>query len=516
MIKVLFVILPYVVQNVDAKKPKIRSFHAFPYGVLSIATYCRLIADIKIFDMNAEDEIVPILKEFRPDIVAFSMMFDNSYSYLGECLQTARKIVPGAVMILGGAAASYSYAEILDKNVLLDAVCLSEGEIPMYDLLNSEDLHGVLDRHQSWITQKKIEEEYPAPKISFVQKLDEVVDIDYSFVDTGIYDMKEAFSPFVDHKKHRQFFIVTSRGCPFKCTFCSNSAIHGETMRFASVDMIISHVGHLVRKYKMDVLTIYDDQLLIRMNRAKEIFRRLIPFKLRIECPNGLSPAFMDDELALLMKEAGLDTAYLAIESGSKYILEDIIQKPLKLEQVEPAVSALKKAGIFTHGFFVMGMPGETSGHRKETLEFIKQSGLDWAGLNMATPTRGSKLYEDCIRNKWIEKQPLSDIVDKKYIINIPGTSPEGVEREVYMMNLDVNFVNNRRMKEGDFRTASNCFKDVIRRYEKHAFAYYYLAKCYAPMNHYPDREYHQKYMEIISSDSTWMEYARHFGLEGS
>ena len=467
--KVLLVDLPYVVKP-TADGPKIRSFHAFPYGLLSIATYNKDCADIRIFDMNrqSEHDFLHTLREFRPDIVGFSMMFDNSYKYLKDLLYVSH--CHGATTILGGAAACYSYSENLMEQPYLDAICFAEGEIPLRRILTQETTF-ITD--PSWITRNKS----GIPVSSFVQNLDDVINIDYNFVNVNAYDMKEAFSPFGTPTKHKQFFVSTGRGCPFKCTFCSNSKIHGQKMRFASVNSIINHIGHLVEKYGMDVLTIYDDQLLINRGRAKSLFKELAQFNLRIECPNGLSVAFIDDELACLMKRAGLDTTYLAIESGSEYVLNKLIQKPLKLEMVKPAIEILRNYDFFIHGFFVMGMPGETSEHRQETYKFIKDIDLDWAGLNMATPVRGSKLYDDCLYNGWIKKQEISDIVDKAYIITANG-DPKKIEEEVYLENIEINFHHNRRMRIGDYKVAQKCFEEVLRRYHGHVWAKHYIQEC--------------------------------------
>jgi radical SAM superfamily enzyme YgiQ (UPF0313 family) len=249
-------------------------------------------------------------------------------------------------------------------------------------------------------------------------------------------------------------------------------------MRFASVDAIRNHIRYLIDNYGMEILTIYDDQMLIDMDRAKKIFIELSYHNLRVEAPNGFSVAFIDQGMAYMMKHAGMDTIYLAIESGSPYVLKELIHKPLKLEMVKPVIEMLHKAGLFVHGFFVMGMPGETAEHRRETFDFIRKSGLDWAGLNMATPVRGSQLYEDCIQNGWIQKQEISDIVDKKYIINVPGIDPAQVESEVYQMNIDLNFHFNHRMIIGDYETASNCFAQVLERYPGHKWAKTYLRYC--------------------------------------
>jgi radical SAM superfamily enzyme YgiQ (UPF0313 family) len=455
-----------------------------------MATYNKDLANIKIVDLNTWDKIddfkfLTILREFKPSIVGFTMMYDNSYEHLGQLLNIVKQAYDSCCLtLLGGAAASYSYEEILNEQPDLDAICYGEGELPFKRLCRSHSPLTLFETDPSWITRFSLVIGR-IPEKSVISTLDDVIDIDYSFVDVSDYDTYQAFSPFVEHqKKHKQFFLMTSRGCPFECTFCSNSTLHGRKMRFASVDRIIKHVQYLVEHYGMDVLTIYDDQLLINMPRAKKLFKRLAEFNLRIECPNGLSASFIDKEMAKLMRAAGMDTVYLAVENGSEYVLSTLMNKLLKLSQVKPTVEALQENGIFALGFFVMTMPGETSEHRKETCQFIKDVGFDWASLQMATPFRGSQLYDTCIKNNWITKDTLKEVYKKsggifmETVINIPGIDSQEVNREVYEMNLDVNFHNNHRMKIGDYQTAAKCFEEVLKRYPDHAWAKHYLEVC--------------------------------------
>jgi len=525
---ILFIVLPYLIKQVDAKNSKTRSFTAFPYGLLSVVAYLknhsRKKVNIKIIDCNlyTHEKSVQIIKrnliDFKPDVVGLSMMFDSSYKHLKDISKLIKDNDKNTLVVLGGSAASFSYADIINEQNYIDGICYSEGENPFAELINSENMLEFLEQNTSWITIKSMKEGR-IPQKSFVVDLNDVVDIDYTFVDIENYSMKEAFSPFINdkHKKKKQFFLVTSRGCPYKCVFCSTSStLYGNKIRYASVDHIIAHVEHLVSKYGMNVLTIYDDQLLSNKERAKEIFRQLAQFKLRIECPNGLSVAFIDDEMAALMKNAGMDTAVLAIESGSDYMLREIIHKPLKLEMVKPVVQILRKYKFFIQGFFVIGIPGEKEEHRVETLNFIKNIELDWSGFSLATPLRGSRLYDICVKNGYINKDlKIGEIEDKKYIIKTPDLDPEYITKRVYLMNLDVNFVNNYRMKIGDYKVAANCFRDIMMRYENHAFAYYYLAEAQKAMNEDPERiePNKNKFYEIIKRDNTWKEYADHFSL---
>lgn len=483
--RVLMVVLPHLIQA-SADGVKIRSYLSFPYGVLSIATYCKDVGEFRVLDMNTHRnpmlELVHVLDVWKPDIVGVSCMFDNAYVHAREVFGLAKE--SGALTVMGGSTATHSYREILDEQPDLDAVCVGEGEIPMLELLDSGTFN-----HQAWVTAG-----FYQPRLSLEWDLDSLIDIDYSFINIDSYRMKEAFSPHTKLPVHgdgnaKQMFVMTSRGCPYSCRFCTNANIHGKKVRMASVEAIVAHVRKLVDRYGMEVLTIYDDQLLIDTDRAKQLFRELAQFGLRIECPNGLSVRFIDDELAGLMRKAGMDTVYLAIESGSQYVLDKLMHKPLKVEMVGPVVESLRRHGFFVHGFFVMGMPGETREHRLQTVQFIKDIDLDWAAFNLVVPLVGSDLYRECLENGWIEKQSIEDMAKElgggqRYIIRMPGVNPDDVAREVYEYNLDVNFHNNRRMRIGDYRTAARCFEEVLRGYPGHELAAKYLLKCREEMNH--------------------------------
>jgi anaerobic magnesium-protoporphyrin IX monomethyl ester cyclase len=533
MKRILFIVFPNI--NKDARNLLMRDYIAFPYGVLSIASYLNKHAkntEVRILDCNLYDDytnrIQEVLSEFKPHIVGLSMSYDRSYGHVEKISRMVKEFNINTVVVLGGAAASISYKEILPEQDYIDGICYTEGEIPFTDLVNNCDIEDpafvhmnsvlLLKMHKSWITRQSLQDG-KVPERSFIQNL-EVIDIDYSYVNIDDYKMKEAFSPFnieqQEQKNKKQFFLITSRGCPYSCIFCSScTGIYNNTIRYASVDAIIRHVKDLVEDYGMNVLTIYDDQLLMNKSRAKELFRQLAQFKIRIECPNGLSVAFIDDELAGLMKRAGMDTVILAIEHGSPKMLK-IIRKPLDLKMVKPTVQALRKHNFFIVAFFVIGIPGETEEDRQMTMDFIQDIGFCWCNFNGATPLRGSRLYELCIENGYIDKNiKMDDISLQNYIINAPPhLIKDEMVHKIYMMNLRMNFVYNYRMQIGDYQTAARCFQDVINRVPDHAFAYYFLAKAQIAMSDNSNADHNlRKFYEIIKKDNIWRKYAEHLQL---
>ena len=115
----------------------------------------------------------------------------------------------------------------------VDACCYSEGEVALKELVDAENVADALTR-DPWVTKTKLR---AAP---LYDNLDRIIDVDYSLVDVPAYSMREAFSPFTKFStSSKQFFIVTSRGCPFKCVFCAEPSFHGANMRYVSVDRAI-------------------------------------------------------------------------------------------------------------------------------------------------------------------------------------------------------------------------------------------------------------------------------------
>ena len=527
--KIVFVIPPYLGDKVEAIRPtKLRSFFAFPYGVLCLASYINRATsgahEIKIIDLNqfsadqGQSHFADVLNNFRPDIVGISVMFDVSYKHVGGLAAAAKAANPESKVILGGAAVTTAWDIILDDQPFVDALCYSEGEVAFTRLLESDDPQKEL-LVDPWVTRQSIVEGRK-PKTKHLENLNEVIPIDYSLINADDYGMIEAFSPFRKAKDDevKQFFIVTSRGCPFKCVFCAEPTLHGGSMRYASLEVLENHVKYLVDTYGMNVLTIYDDQLLLNHKRAKEFFRMLAKYNLRVETPNGLTAAYIDEEMAALMKAAGMDTVQLAIESGTEHMLRNVIKKPLRLNKVAPVVDILHKNGLFVQGFFVIGIPGERDQDRVETAQFIKDVGLDWGSFSLASPIRGSELYDICVRNKYVpDKMKIGEYELGTYIIRAPGLNPETIPQIAYRMNLDVNFVNNRRMRIGDYHVAARCFEDVIDRYREHAFAHYFLAKAYEIIggNDAKVAENLKRYNSIVAKNDTWRSHAEYFGLTG-
>jgi anaerobic magnesium-protoporphyrin IX monomethyl ester cyclase len=512
----------------NSKKMRVQN-STIPYGVLSIATYINAYsktnAKIKILDLNvvpyngySKEQLLQStaeeIKRFAPDIIGISAMYNHMYGYVTMLSGIIKDVNRNIVVVAGGCCIMAYYDKLLSECEALDAICYSEGEIPILDLLEACDVRETLERHPAWLTRKGLKNG-KQPRAVFVDNLDDIPPIDFDLININLYGTHR--SSFRPEKKEREIClpITTTRGCPYNCVFCIAGALHGKKVRKMSAKRVVSDVQGLISKYGINVLSIEDDQFLIDRERSKQILEGLSELNISLIADSGFTVTLLDDEIARLLKRAGLQTATLAIESGSNYILHEIIDKPLKLENVPPVVESIRNSGLYCHSFLVVGFPGEKEHHRQETIDFIKRVGIDWCYITCATPVKGSRLYDICIENGYINKENFTENAYYASCINTPDFTAEYITKRAYLMNLELNFVNNYRLRIGDYKTASMYMDHVLSKYPGHAFAHYYMSKAYEGLKEDCIKvQYHkQRFDEIIEESDEWKEYAQYFQL---
>jgi len=539
MVKVLFVIPPYF--NIDdfISKNRANVLPAFtmPYGILSLDAYlkaqCISSVGTSILDLNvplneilkkpgvSQDEVLKMLvdtvrdrvSEFEPELVGISALFNSSFRYMENIAATVKSATDDIMVVAGGGLPSAAYKEMLEFCPSVDAICKGEGEMPMAALIDAGDRYASCAMHPSWITREGVTKG-KVPGHTFVQNLDDIPPLDYSGLDLDNYNSRSIDKRYIGEKK-REMAIHTSRGCPFLCVFCSNPSLHGKAVRTMSIDRVAAEVKRMRDEFGLTVLMIEDDHFFHDKERAKEIMRRLIVLDIRIEFPNGVAVYAIDDEVAELFSKAGVSTVALAVESGSDYVLNHIIKKPLKKRLIKPAVEALRRHAVQSHVFIVIGLPGEMPEHRDETLRMMLDSGFDWAHIYCAIPIFGSRLYDICTANGYIESSNPLDFINTKSVIRAPGVDPDEIEKVAYEMNLKANFIYNYNVKIGNYPTAINYFKNVCEKYPGHAFAHYYLGKALIASNLDKDTGVKnlKKFAQIVRVDSWWKVQSEKYGL---
>jgi len=217
---------------------------------------------------------------------------------------------------------------------------------------------------------------------------------DRSFIDMEFY--KESNKKCVWYvRKTPVATIMTSRGCPYNCIFCSTKVVWKKRWRPRSLEKVFEEIEHLVSKYGIREIIINDDQFFTKRNRIDEFCKYFIKRKLDLNfsVDSGVSVWLVDKELLEIMRKAGFYSIRFPIETGNEVTLK-FIRKPVDLLKTKELIKEANKLGFWTSANFIIGFPYETRQEIEETIRYALSSKLDYASFLIAKPNAGSDLYE--------------------------------------------------------------------------------------------------------------------------
>lgn len=203
----------------------------------------------------------------------------------------------------------------------------------------------------------------------------------------------------------RSVQVLTSRGCLYKCIFCSAGL--GRFFRPRTPQDVISEIKYLKTIYNVKKIRIVDDNFSLDLNRAKEICKLMIPLKIKWIAAGGLRVDKVDDELIDLMVKSGCIGVGFGIEAVDNNILKEY-KKGTNIDKVVNAITLCKKYGLKVGGNFLIGAPSDTREHMYAQLAFAKKMEMDYAYWALLIPYPGSALYDWVDKNKlWVTNYPL-------------------------------------------------------------------------------------------------------------
>jgi anaerobic magnesium-protoporphyrin IX monomethyl ester cyclase len=350
------------------------------------------------------DKIREELQRRKPDIVGIANPFTSQVEHTISVSDIVKEVDSSILTVVGGPHVTVVPTEFLEEAKNVDIAVIGEGEQTMLDIVGVfegkkkiEDVQGIAHR----VDEKVV---LNSPR-TFNENLDELPYPAYHLVDMEQYlDPKR-----IEYRsfQKRALSMITSRGCPFNCSFCSVHLHMGKTFRAHSVDYVVNHIEHLVKKYRVKTIYFEDDNLTFDIERFEAICDKIIEegIKFQWETPNGVRADYLTLDLLKKMKKSGCQSVFVGIESGDQYVLDNIIGKSLKLKNVIKFAEMCKKIGLKTGAFYVIGFPGETKESMKNTVNFalmLKRKYDVGMHLMFATPSYGTRLYEECKTNDYI------------------------------------------------------------------------------------------------------------------
>jgi anaerobic magnesium-protoporphyrin IX monomethyl ester cyclase len=319
------------------------------------------------------------LASFEPDMVGITSMTPTIQSTLMSA-RVAKEACPTAVVTLGGPHATFMDKQILEQEAAVDVVVRGEGEQTLLEMArnvaDAESLHtvdGITLRHGDQIVQTS--------NRPFIQNLDALPYPAYDYFQLDRYLLfGKLFLP-----------VITSRGCPFQCSFCTTSRILGKEYRARSPKNIVDELEFLKNTYGADAFTFYDDTLTLDKNRIFKICEgiRTRHINLPWDCQTRVDQ--ISKEVLAEMRATRCQQVFFGVESGCQEIL-DAVKKRTTVEQNAKAIKLAKEAGLFVAISIMIGYPGETKEMLNQTLDFIRRTEPDDVYLCVATPYPGTEL----------------------------------------------------------------------------------------------------------------------------
>jgi radical SAM superfamily enzyme YgiQ (UPF0313 family) len=331
------------------------------------------------------------LLSVKPDFVGISQWTHNRHSSL-ELANICRETIANCTIVLGGAHATFCYEEILAIGSPVDVVVRGEGESALIELLSGTtdwlDIAGLAFRHNASIvvTQQR----------KLLDNLD-LLPLQSSYLESSL-----GIDPLLQAQ-----FIVTSRGCPSKCFFCSSPDYWGNRVRFRSPEAIVEEIKFIRQKYGLIYFSIRDDTFTVNRKRILDFCNLLQKQKINIlwNCQSRVTA--IDMELLIEMKRAGCECIQLGVESGSPHILGRL-GKNISPEQIIAASAQIRKVGINLSIYLISDVPGESDIDIQQTVDLIRAIGPDDGYVSPLAYYPGTRIYKEALSSGTIKPNIFS------------------------------------------------------------------------------------------------------------
>jgi len=357
------------------------------------------------------NDIKDRIEDFSPEIVGVTCVFTSEIRNVIWICKLIKKIDNNIKIVVGGIHPSNYPEDTMEKCPEIDTIISGEGE---YRFLN-------------YIKGK------PYNNIPKIENLDELPFPARHLLKMDIYiKINKHISPYPKEKRTEQ--ILTSRGCPGRCIFCTSSNFWGHKFRARSPENVIEEMKLLIRNYNIKEFQFTDDTMTLDKKRAMKIFELMKPLNVSFCMANGVFVNSLDKEMIKSMKEAGCYQITFSVESGSKDSLK-IMKKNVKLDRVKPLVDYSKELGISCHATFVLGFPGEKKEDIQKSFDFAKKVDFDSVSYFIVAPLPGSELYDMCINMGYINEMPFEKLDFKTAKIDNPFLKREDIEKMIVKEN---------------------------------------------------------------------------------
>ncbi len=404
-----------------------------PLGLTYLAGAARRAGfPVTIVDGSAENlgsrAMIQRIVNLKPDVVGFTST-TFSWPVVAALARLLRQALPQVDIWLGGPQLSLFTRENMAQRAF-DVAVIGEGDETIVDLLRSraagEDLAGIpgtVVRHG--------EELLFGPKRGPIAELDGLQLPAVDLLPMNRYRVLTLASPVAT--------MITTRGCPFRCRFCSQIYVGGR-YREHGPERVVEEMVRAVHDYRARDIVVFDETFNLNRRRLLEICQAILDRGLRARWHIRVRADFLDDEMLAALSAAGCVSLHTGIEAGSERIRK-LMNKEMDYDKAAAALARARRVGIQTRAYFMIGYPGETEQEIEETISTALQLPLDWATFAITQPAPGTDIYHEAVEqgrfdeDYWLKYTLLQNDEPPGYFTS-PGLDDQRLEallRKAYL-----------------------------------------------------------------------------------
>jgi len=364
-----------------------------PIGLMSIASYVRgqgfniEICDTGVLGMD-EVSLKKYLKSNDFDVIGIQC-FTNTAFYAFKTAKMCREVLPNSIIVIGGVHATVLPKRTLDESPETDIVVIGEGEITFTEILKWKRYGNPAIKNIAGIMYRE--------NGKLIQSLSRSL-VNVNEIPMPAYDLlpMELYIPHsTQYKRLPSYPLIASRGCPFSCTFCSASIVHGKSYRFKKIDKLLAEIKFLVKRYNTKGIFFQDSTFTANKSYVMEFCDRLHKEKINIDWMCNARANLVDLELLEAMKKAGCWQVCYGIESANEDTLS-LLKKNQTLNQIDQAIKLSREAKLNIMAFYILGLPGEDENKVMNTINFAKKIAAETSIFYLPIPYPGTELIEQC------------------------------------------------------------------------------------------------------------------------
>ncbi len=370
------------------------------WAPISLATSAAILRDkgmeVRITDGSVEEltreQVSNIISDWKPDLVVINTA-TSSIEYDVGTASLVKNAYPEAKTIVLGIHPSARPDDCFAIDENLDMAARGEPEYTIRDaalaMRDGSDLGNVLGL--SWRSDGEIHHNEKRP---FIEDLNALPYPAWDLIDTNYYRM-----PF---SGNRFLLVGTARGCPYGCSYCTNKVYYGAKVRQRSPERIVDEMEWAGKEFGIYDFLFWSESFTTDQQNAIDTAREIIKRGLKVTWVCNSRVDTVSPELLRTIKEAGCFMIGFGIECGNQDVL-DSIKKGATLQDAIQAVRMAHDAGLEVTGHCVLGLPGETKETMNQTVEFAKFLKIDYAQFYCAVAFPGSRLFDQCNENGWLD-----------------------------------------------------------------------------------------------------------------